>query len=51
MLRRAVSWKLTKFQRCKQSVIRAFETSINFYRLHGVTSQETVIVILAAVRN
>jgi hypothetical protein len=26
------------------------ETSVNFYRLHGATSQKTVIFILAAVR-
>jgi hypothetical protein len=26
------------------------ETSVNFYQLHGTTSQKTVIFILAAVR-
>jgi hypothetical protein len=27
------------------------ETSVNFYQIHGATSQKTVLFILAAVRN
>jgi hypothetical protein len=37
---------LTDTSILKINVVRSFETSINFYQIHGVTSQKTLLSVI-----